>query len=601
MSNPTAHYHDMIKHIDDAKKLHTYKQNKAQNSIFHFIKATFRHYKYENWHHKVISDFYNSLIERKITRGIICIPPRHMKTEGLERAEAWALGRNSDEKIIHCSAAMPRARKTSVNVKRIIKDNLFNNVFPDFLNSGVSNTKTLGNKAKDIKEDQNTFWELGSGTRGSYLAAGVRGSITGEGFTIGSLDDPTGSAQDAESPTIQEMEEEWFTGTFLDRQDEEDSVIIIIMQRWGVHDMVGRRLLKDGMQSYNGHKPQPGVPEWNGQPEGEWNVLCLPRIMDEESFPWKHRDDPRELGEVLWPQRYSKAMTLRQKKTMPKHIWESKQQQRPKVRGGNLVDGRLFIPIEPNQVPVGGKWVRFADLAATKKRADIKGKINNPDFTASGLVQYVDGNYYIWHVAACQESPAKRDKMILRDAKRDSFDFGGNVLQTWEEESGASGKDVTEKYNHLLRNFLRQPTRIGKSKEFYVRNFSNKVETGNVYIVNYRDWIQEKHDGNTFKDEAEMFPSTLCHDDRIDAVAKACHVASGGAIEELESPERIQKPKQSKTVLEQVREAVLNNTELPQIENISQILEAIADDYVNLGDADKADLFLDEAEKYENN
>ncbi len=583
------------------------KRAQARRSVFDFIKHTFRHYKYENWHHKVVADFYQSLIERKITRGIVMLPPRHSKTEGCERAMSWAYGKihynedgsikrmGCDEKIINCSAAMPRARRTSVNVKRNVKDNLFSEVFPKFLIEGISKTRTLKNK-KDIKEDQNTFWELGSGTRGSFLAAGVRGTITGEGGTILNIDDPTGSAADAESPPVQEAEEDWFLGTLLDRQDDEDTAIILTMQRWSVNDMVARRLLKEGMASYNGHVPQKGIPEWNGLPDGEWHVLCLPRLMDEEAYQWKHPDDPREIGEVLWPQRYSLAMALNFKKNLPGHIWESKHQQRPKARGGNLIDGRWFNHCEPNDVQMGGKFVRFNDLAATEK-LNIKGKVNDPDFTASGLVQYVEGRYYVWHVSACQESPLKRDKTILRNATQDKRDFGDNVLQTWEEEGGASGKDVTVKYKHMLRNFLRQPTRVGKSKDFYVRNFANKAETGDVYLVNYRGWIQEKHDNNTFVDECEMFPSSLAHDDRIDSVSKACHVASGGAIEDLDSPERAEKPVVAKSAMEQVEEAVLKGLIPPKTDGLEQILEAIADKYVNEGDADKADLFLDEIDK----
>lgn len=159
------------------------RREQARRSVFHFLKYTFRHYKWENWHHKVVADFYKSLIERKITRGIVMLPPRHSKTEGCERAISWAYGKthyNDDgtikrlgcnEKVIHCSSTINRARKTSVNVKRIVRDNLFLEVFPNFMRDGVSRTRVI--KGRDVKEDQNTFWELGSGTRGSFLAAGT--------------------------------------------------------------------------------------------------------------------------------------------------------------------------------------------------------------------------------------------------------------------------------------------------------------------------------------------------------------------------------------------------------------------------------------------
>jgi len=518
----------------ELRKRHA-KREQARRGVFHFLKYTFRHYKWENWHHKVVADFYKSLIERKITRGIVELPPRHSKTEGCERAMSWAYGKmhrdengiiirkGCDEKIIHCSATMPRARKTSVNVKRIVKDNLFSDVFPNFLREGVSRTRTLKG-AKDIKEDQNTFWELGSGTRGSFLAAGVNGSITGEGFTIGNIDDPTGGAKDAGSPIIQEAEEEWFTGTFMDRQDDEDSVIMLTMQRWGVKDMIGRRLLNEGMASYNTHIPQEGIPEWNGMPDGEWHVLCLPRVMDEEAMEWKHPDDPRELGEVLWPQRYSKKMADKFKKNLPNHIWESKHQQRPKVRGGNIINRAWFK--EPIlDFPRGGRLVRFWDLASTEKE---ESKRNNPDFTCGALLTYINGMVYVIDLVSTQSVTKEKWDLIKQTAVLDDQMYG-SVMQIWEEEGGASGKDTTVTLNELLDTHLRAPFRVRTKKGFYVELFANKAETGNVRVIKGA-WLHKKRDNNTFFDSAEAFPSKLVHDDDIDAASKCCFLLTGGVI-----------------------------------------------------------------------
>lgn len=566
------------------------KREQARRSVFHFLKYTFQKYTKENWHHKLISRYYQDAVERKRRRVMVMVPSRHMKTENMERAYAWAYGRDSDERIMHCAATVRRARKTSINVKRNVKDRRFTDVWPNFLKEGVGRTRTIRNK--EVKEDQMAFWELGNETRGSFLASGVGGNITGDGYTIGSIDDPYPGSQEARSPTYAETIESWYFETFLDRQDEDNSSIILTMHRWGVKDLMAVILERDGIRSYNDHKPSEGCPEWNGREDGAWDVLCLPRMMDAEAYPWKHPDDHREEGDLLWPERF--GMKHAEELMRSPQIWAAKQQQRPKPEGGNIINRKHFTTVKPNQVPTGGKFARLWDLAATDK---LDGKRNNPDFTAGGLVQYVEGKLYIWHVAACQQSPLKRHKTILRNAKQDRHDFGDLVLNTWEEEGGASGKDVTVTYKHLLKDYLRQPTRVGKSKEFYVRILSNKAETGDVYIVDYRHWIHEKHDNLTFMDEAELFPSPIYHDDRIDAVAKACWVVSGGSIEDLESPDRDHKPVQPKSTMDQVEEAIIKGLIPPKVENLKGILEAIADKYVNEGDADKADLFLDEVDK----
>ena len=594
------------------------KRELARRSIFHFLKYTFRHYKWENWHHKVVADFYKSLIERKITRGIVMLPPRHSKTEGCERAMSWAYGKmhydvngtitrkGHDEKIIHCSATMPRARKTSVNVKRVVKDNLFSEAFPNFLREGVSRTRTLKG-AKDIKEDQNTFWELGSGTRGSFLAAGVRGSITGEGFTIGSIDDPTGSAQDADSPTVQEMEEEWFTGTFLDRQDDEDSVIMLTMQRWGVKDMVGRRLLNEGMASFNTHVPQEGVPEWNGMPDGEWHVLCLPRLMDAEAMEWKHPDDPRKIGEVLWPQRYSLKMALKFKKTLPKHIWEAKHQQRAKRRGGNMIN-RAWFKEPVLDFPRGGKLIRFWDLASTPKEERKK---NNPDFTAGALLTYINGMVYIIDVVATQIATKAKYDLIKQTAVLDD-EMYGSVMQVWEEEGGASGKDTTVTLNELLDAHLRGPLRVRKNKNFYVELFANKAETGNVRVVK-GPWLHRKNDGSTFFDSAEAFPSSLVHDDDIDATSKACFLLTSGSVknengvaedEEEHQPESQNPEAEEQNLFQTYENQILKNNKIDEstitdFQETLYNLDQIALKYVNLGDDKRADLVYDEYDRIE--
>ncbi len=545
------------------------------------------------------------------------LPPRHSKTEGCERAMSWAYGKThynedgtikrlgSDEKIIHCSSTMTRARKSSVNVKRTVRDNLFTEVFPKFLREGISRTRTI--KGRDVKEDQNTFWELGSGTRGSFLAAGTNTSIMGEGFTIGNIDDPTGTAQDAESPVIQDAEEDWFTGTFMDRQDDEDSVIMLTMQRWGTKDMIARRLLNEGMASYNTHVPQEGVPEWNGMPDGEWHVLCLPRLMDEEAMEWKHPDDPRELGEVLWPQRYSKKMALKFIKNLPRHIWESKHQQRPKTRGGNLINRAWFKdPLE--DFPRGGRLIRLWDLASTPKEERKK---NNPDFTAGALLTYFQGMVYIIDLVATQIATKAKYDLIKQTAVMDDAMYG-SVMQVWEQEGGSSGVDTTVTLNELLDAHLRAPMQVRKNKNFYIELFANKAETGNVRVIK-GPWLHRKRDNHTFFESAEAFPSSLVHDDDIDAVAKSCFLLTAGVINEetgeLEEQAEYRAPgpdpeaekqddfQQFESLL--LKKKPINTDDIKDFRQALFTLEKIHLKYLDKGDSDMVEYILDEMDRVE--
>ena len=93
----------------------------AKKKLYDYIRYTFRTYKNPNWHHKLIADYYQRVIQKKILRLMVFAPPRHMKTEGAERAMSYAFGNDPDERIISCAYGESRASKTSRNVKSNIR------------------------------------------------------------------------------------------------------------------------------------------------------------------------------------------------------------------------------------------------------------------------------------------------------------------------------------------------------------------------------------------------------------------------------------------------------------------------------------------------
>lgn len=479
----------------------------ASRHVFNFIKYTFRAYRRENWHHRLISDYLQKAAERKIQRLMIFAPPRHMKTESQQRAAAWALGNDNDCKIMICGYGSPKADKISKHIKSIVKDPIFSQVFQQFKKwnwAGASDTVS--------------FWELGNGTRGSVLAAGVGGSIIGEGFNLGFIDDPVKDREQAESPTYQEKTFEWYEGTFLNRQDEFDSSIVITNTRWNRKDLAGKILERDGIASFNGQEPSEGCPEWNGQEGGIWHILSLPAVMDDIAYPWKHPEDPREIGEALWPDRFPIEHLAQFMKN--KYDWESLFQQRPKPKGGNMISRSWFKIVE--DIPKLEKIVRFWDMAGTPK---AEGRKNDPDFTAGALIGLCQGKLYILDVKVTRDTPMVVERLITETAEHDES-FWRNVQVMWEEEPGSSGKHVTEYYKRILSKYNRKPYKTSKKKEWYIDLLANKAQTGDVYALN-GPWLHEVHDGNTFFDEAEEFPKGR-HDDRIDAAAKAAHMLTEG-------------------------------------------------------------------------
>ncbi|GAF71907.1 unnamed protein product, partial [marine sediment metagenome] len=337
-------------------------------STFDYTKYTFRTYNKENWHHRLIADYLQLAVEKKIKRLMIFAPPRHMKSESAERALSYAMGKNPDEKLMVIGHSFPKAGDISDHVKANVTSQTHMDVFPDFPGINGRNTERK--------------WELGNGYRGALLASGRSGGITGSGFNLALIDDLVKDREQAESAAFHEKNFDFYASTFLSRQDDEDAAIVIVNTRWNPKDISGRVVEVYGIKEYNGHAPEREVienmhkvkiqcPEFNGDPEGEWTILCIPAVMDEEFIQWKHPLDPRESGEALWPEKYSIKYLQQFKKN--KHFWNSEWQQRPRPKGGNVIDRSWFKLCK--DFPRGGKLIRFWDLASTPKE---EAKKNNP-------------------------------------------------------------------------------------------------------------------------------------------------------------------------------------------------------------------------------
>ncbi|MCZ7546746.1 MAG: hypothetical protein M5R40_25935 [Anaerolineae bacterium] len=104
-------------------------------------------------------------------------------------------------------------------------------------------------------------WELAPPYRGSLLAAGVGGPITGHGALLGIIDDPFENWAQAQSQTIRDHVWEWYRTTFRTRVWEEGA-IVLVCTRWHADDLAGRLL--------------------QAQAEA-WTVLRLPALAEDQA------------------------------------------------------------------------------------------------------------------------------------------------------------------------------------------------------------------------------------------------------------------------------------------------------------------------------
>ncbi|ODV55456.1 phage terminase large subunit [Lysinibacillus fusiformis] len=185
---------------------------------------------------------------------IMNIPPRHGKSRTLIHFCEWVLGDKQENRIITASynedlaTVFSRYTRDGISEEKVYPHEIvYSDIFP-----GVK-----------VKKGDSSYrqWAL-EGQHFNYKGAGLGGSITGKGGNILIVDDPIKNAAEAQNENALDKQWQWFTDTFLSRQEQTDrSIKIVNMTRWSKKDICGRIL--------------------DGKRASEWYVLMMP-AMDEE-------------------------------------------------------------------------------------------------------------------------------------------------------------------------------------------------------------------------------------------------------------------------------------------------------------------------------
>lgn len=277
------------------QKLEEKTRRAAKNSLIDFTKFTKENYQAAA-HHRLTASYLERVERGEIKRLMIFEPPRHGKSElSTRRFPAWFLGRNPGKQIISASYNSDLASDFGRDVRNLINDELYQQVFPG-----------MGLRQDSKAADR---WNTLNG--GCYIAAGVGGGITGRGADLGLIDDPIKDRKEANSQTTRDNIWNWYVSTFYTRLMP-GAAIVLTLTRWHEDDLAGR-LLK-------------------AQKEGgdRWTVLTLPAIA---TGPDELR---RQEGEALWPAWYPKETLEKIKLVIGSFEFASLYQQAPYVEEGNI-------------------------------------------------------------------------------------------------------------------------------------------------------------------------------------------------------------------------------------------------------------------------
>lgn len=303
---------------DDLEKL--LKRHKARNNLLAFTTYTKPNY-HANWHHELICDELDLFLsDPNKNRLMIFVGPRRGKSELVSRRlPAFAFGKNPNLQIISCSYGAELAIKMSRDTQRIIDSDIYRELFPKTqLNS--KNIKTTSRVSYIRTSDK---FEI-VGYEGSYRAAGIGGSITGQGADLLLIDDVVKDWSDALSPVKKQATYDWYTSTALTRLSKNGKVVLL-MTRWAEDDLAGR-LLADA-------KKDPDA--------DQWDVISLPEIFDSEN-EHAHPLDAREDGEILWPEYFPESKVKAVRATVGTKVWASLFQQQPKPSDGTAFKTSWF-------------------------------------------------------------------------------------------------------------------------------------------------------------------------------------------------------------------------------------------------------------------
>lgn len=312
-----------------------------------------------NWHHRILADLFEQAARGEIRRLLISTPPRYGKTEVMRGMSAWLLGTSPDSRIIAGAYSSRLANKSSRAVQRVVASQAFRDVFPDVRLPDRREVLT-GEHTRQAGE-----WELAGGFRGGYYASGLSGSVTGMGGGFILVDDPCKDRQEADSAVYQETVFERFTDDWTSRREQPD-VQIVMATRWGERDLIGQLLA---------HAQSDDTAD-------QWTVVNLPALLQDEAD--RHPDDPRELGDPLWPGIYLRpeewehppnpeALAERARKDLLQQIaktsgGEALYQGRPVSREGGLLKAEWFKErwtVLPN---LPGTWLQSWDPKASSSK-----------------------------------------------------------------------------------------------------------------------------------------------------------------------------------------------------------------------------------------
>jgi predicted phage terminase large subunit-like protein len=412
----------------------------------------------DNWNLEAISAALEEVRAGHITRLVINVPPRSLKSLISSIAfPAWMLGHNPGARILCISHTSGLATDFSRQFRSVVTASWYRRLFP-----GTVFSKT----SEDVLETT---------SGGARRAASIEGGLTGYGGEIILIDDPL-DGSDAMSQVVREKVIQTFRGTIFQRlNNKATNTIVLIMQRLHEEDLSGY-LLKLGYQH-----------------------LCMPATATEraEYRLLGGRTHVREPGEILNVAQEPQSALDEIRAMMPARDYAAQYQQAPVPDTGELIKAewiqRYELPPDLSKMRIVISW----DTA-------VKGNANS-DYTVGTVWGELNGKHYLLYVYRRQVTQHQQ----VRDVVELYNKYNPEIMLIESQGSGAG-----------LADFLRQDYGIHTherhakdKKEVRMASASYFFEKRQVYFPRDASWLAD------LERELFHFPNSL-HDDQADSISQ---------------------------------------------------------------------------------
>lgn len=339
--------------IETAKKIRAKRAENvlALNNLKSFFIAKWKRYNQrpylDNWHidyvcellSLTLHDFAQDKKRETIKRLMLNMPPSYFKTEIVARTFiAWALGRDRTRKFIYISYSDDLCRQIANQVRDLIKSPFWAEIF--------------GEKPYFLQDNANQFI-LKEG--GGLFVTTLKSAITGFHAHSILIDDPI-KVSDMNSKTARNLVNQNFKESVLSRLQDNNSSIVILMQRLGYEDLCGYLLDEKNFDE--------AIIK-------QWQVIKLEALNKEaQHFKGINFEYFRKENEPLFPQKHDLKALGDLKKQMGEDEFSGQYQQVPQASEAGFFDLANFKTIASYEQNKQNEFIFIDNATSLNVKAD---------------------------------------------------------------------------------------------------------------------------------------------------------------------------------------------------------------------------------------